>query len=66
MINTTKIQKKSYEKDVIMNGNITIINTIIYFKFIIYITLNFIYYHFIKISSSNITKKYIVSSKIAR
>lgn len=59
-------KKNTYGRNVIMNENITIINTIIYFKLIIYITLNFIYYHFMKISSSNITNIYIVSSKIAR
>lgn len=61
-----KYKKKTYERNVIMNENIIIINTIIYFNVIIYITLNFIYYHFIKISSSNITNIYIVSSKITR
>lgn len=66
MINATKIQKKTYDRNVIINENITIINTVIYFKLIIYIILNFIYYHFIKISSSNITNIYIVLSKITR
>ena len=61
-----KYKKKTYDRNVIINENITIINTVIYFKLIIYIILNFIYYHFIKISSSNITNIYIVLSKITR